>query len=124
MRKNAVLILVIIVCFISLTGCANYTYESKEIEATVTSCEKGTLIPAPEYVSLANMYLIKKNTAMYAVYMNLAHTNGTYNYNITITVDEKAHVVVRQAPCDVGQVIVVTAEYTYANGVLVSTTYD
>ena len=124
MRKNIILILVIILVCSTLTACATYTYETKEIETTVISCEQGTLIPAPEYVSLANMYLIKKNTAMYTMYMSLAHTNGTYNYNITITIDGENHTVVRKESYDVGETIIVNAEYAYADGELVNITYD
>lgn len=124
MRKNIIFIFVIILVFSTLTACTSYTYETKEVEATVISCEKGTLIPAPEYVSLANMYLIKKNTAMYTMYMSLAHTNGTYNYNITITVDGENHTVVRNESYDVGETIIVNAEYAYADGEIVNIRYD
>ena len=124
MRKNIIFILVIILVSSALTACATYTFETKEIEATVISCEQGTLIPAPEYVSLANMYLIKKNTAMYTMYMNLAHTNGTYNYNITIMIDGENYTVVRSAPYEVGDTIIVNAEYVFADEKLVDITYD
>ena len=124
MRKTIILILVVLLTLTSFTACTSYTFESKEIEVTVISCEQGNLIPAPEYVSLANMYLIKKNTAMYTMYMNLAHTNGTYNYNITISIEGKDYVVVRQEEYEAGKAIVVTAEYCYANGELVNVEYD
>ena len=124
MRKTIILILVIFISVVTLAACTSYTYETKEIEAIVISCEEGTLIPAPEYVSLANMYLIKKNTAMYTMYMNLAHANGTYNYNITINIDGENFVVVRSEKHEVGKSIVITAKYTYANDKLVIVEYD
>ena len=125
MRKTIIFILVIFLFLTTLTACTNYTFETKEVEATVISCQQGTLIPSPEYVSLANMYLIKKNTAMYTMYMSLAHSNGSYNYNITINIDgSENHVVVRNDSYEAGEIIIVTAKYSYADGKLVSIEYD
>ena len=84
MRKTFIALLVIILTFTTLTACTNYTFENEEIEATVVSCEKGNLVLASEYVAIANMYLGKDKLSMYTMYMNLARSNGTYNYNISI----------------------------------------
>lgn len=124
MRKTIVAILVITSIILGLTACTNYTYERKELETTVISCEQGSFILASEYVSIANMYLAQKKTAMYSMYMSLARTNGHYNYNITISVDGENYIVVRSEEYNPGDTITVTARYGYADGELVNIEYD
>lgn len=124
MRKTFITFLVIILAIAVLTGCTSYTYEDTEIEATVISCKKGDLIPAPEYVSIANVYLAKGKTTLYTMYMNMARSNGTYNYNITVSIDGENYVIVRSEPYEVGQTLIVNAKYGYANGELVNVEYN
>ncbi len=124
MRNTIIATLVIISMLFCLTACTNYTYESKKIETTVVSCEQGSFVLASEYVSIANVYLAQQKTAMYTMYMNLARSNGHYNYNITITIDGENHVVVRSEDYEPGDIITVTARYGYADGELVSIEYD
>lgn len=124
MRKIIIAILVIASIVLSLTACTNYTYESKEFETTVVSCEQGSFVLASEYLSIANMYLAQKKTVLYSMYMSLANSNGHYNYNITITVDGENHVVVRSEEYKPGDTITVTARYGYADGELVNVDYD
>ena len=124
MRNTIIATLVIISILLSLTACTNYTYESKEIETTVISCKEGSFVLASEYVSIANMYLAQKKTAMYTMYMSLARTNGHYNYNITVTIDGENHVVVRSKEYTPGDIITIKARYGYADGELVSIEYD
>ena len=124
MRKTIIAILVIISIILSLTACTNYTYERKELETPVISCEQGSFVLASEYVSIANMYLAQKKTAMYSMYMSLARTNGHYNYNVTISVDGENYVVVRSEEYKPGDTITVTARYGYADGELVNIEYD
>ena len=66
------------------------------------------------------MCLSKDKLTMYTMYMNLARSNGTYNYNITICIDGEKYVVVRSEPYEVGQPIQVTVQYGYADGELVN----
>ena len=124
MRKTFITFLVIILAIAALTGCTSYTYEDTEIEVTVISCKKGDLIPAPEYVSIANVYLAKGKTTLYTMYMNMARSNGTYNYNITVSIDGENYVIVRSEPYEVGQTLIVNAKYGYANGELVNVEYN
>ena len=124
MRKTFIALLVIILTFTTLTACTNYTFENEEIEATVVSCEKGNFVLASEYVAIANMYLGKNKPSMYTMYMNLARSNGTYNYNISICIEGENYVVVRSEPYEVGQTIQVNVQYSYANGELVNVEYS
>lgn len=124
MRKTFIALLGIILTITMLTACTNYTFENKEIEATVVSCEKGDFVLASEYVAIANMYLGKDKFAMYTMYMNLARSNGTYNYNISICIEGENYVVVRSEPYEVGQTIQVNVQYSYADGELVNVEYS
>ena len=124
MRKTLITLIVIILTIATLAGCTSYTYENKEIEATVVSCEQGSFVLASEYVSIANVYLTQKKMSMYSMYMSLARSNGTYNYNITVSIDGENYVVVRSDSYEAGQTITVNARYGYADGELVNVEYN
>ena len=124
MRKTLICMLVISIMITTLTACTNYTYENKEIEATVVSCEKGSFVLASEYVSIANVYLAQQKTAMYSMYMSLARSNGSYNYNIGVSIEGETYTVVRSEPYEIGQTITVKAQYGYADGELVNVDYN
>ena len=124
MRNTIIVAFIIFSMLFGLTACTNYTYEDKKIETTVISCEQGSFVLASEYVSLANVYLSQKRITLYTMYMNLARSNGHYNYNITINIDGENHVVVRSEEYKPGDIITITAKYSYADGELISVEYD
>ena len=104
----------IIVLFALMTGCGkNYSYERTELEAVVIECEEGTYHPDASYMAIANMYLAQNNLGMWSTYMNLANTNGAYDYNVTIVIDGNNHTVIREQQYEIGQYITITMVNTY-----------
>lgn len=124
MKKYAVLSIIILCFAFILSGCTkSYSYEENTFEEIVTKCEKGTYHPDASYRALANMYLAQKKMGMWSMYMNLANSNGTYDYQITINVDGNNYTIIRKDPYDVGAFITITEIKTYQNAKLVKTEY-
>ena len=124
MKKIFTLGIIIVLSLLFVTGCSNYSIEEIELEATVVKCEQGRLHPDSSYSSLANNYLSQGNYSYYSMYNSLARQNGSYDYNITISIEGENHVVVRSTPYEAGDTITVTKKITNdQNGDLVKIEY-
>lgn len=124
MKKNATLGILVILFVFMLTGCGEkYSYKETEIQATVIQCEQGTFHPDSYYYSLANMYLSQKDYGMWNMYLTLANSNGKYDYNVIISINESNFTVVRSELYVVGQTITVTEVKTYNSNELVKIEY-
>ena len=123
MRKYIAIILsIVLVCM--LTGCAEYTFEEKEITCTVKSCDEGTFVPNLAYKGLASSALMKKDITKFAMYENLARSTGKYEYKVTvITSDGAEYVVIRNEAYEVGAEIVVKQICSYCDGELTEIEY-
>ncbi len=69
------------------------------------------------------MYLAQQNYEQWNMYKNLAYANGKYDYQITISIDEENHTVIREEQYEIGQYITVIKVETYAGLQLVNTDY-
>lgn len=125
MKRYVALGIVSILFVVMLTGCGEkYSYEETEFEAIVIQCEKGTFHPDASYLSIANMYLAQKNSGLWSMYTSLANSNGTYDYNVTVNIDENNYTVVRENQYEIGQYITITEVNTYnMDSQLVKTEY-
>lgn len=123
MRKYIAIILsIVLVCM--LTGCAEYTFEEKEIICTVKSCDEGTFVPNLTYKGLASTALMKKDITKFAMYENLARSTGKYEYKVTVITSEGAeYVVIRNEAYEVGAEIVVKQRCSYCDGELTEIEY-
>lgn len=123
MRKYIAIILsVVLVCM--LTGCAEYTFEEKEIICTVKSCDEGTFVPNAAYKALAASALVNKDITKYAMYENLAQSTGKYEYKVTIITSEGTeYVVIRNEAYEAGAEIVVKQRCSYCDGELIEIEY-
>lgn len=116
MKKKMALVTVAILFVFMLVGCKE-TPSYEEIEAIVIQCEKGEFHPNEIYVSTANMYLAQENYELWSMYKSLADTNGTYDYNVTVSIDEGSYTatVVRKDQYEIGSTITIkrinTTEY-------------
>ena len=118
MRKTTLIIILIIVMMLSMTACAEISYETKTIEATVVSCKEGTFFPEENYLAQANICLAFKKLEMYAYYKALADEHGHYDYHITISYNDVETVIVRLDQYEVGSTISLEATLEYSDGVL------
>lgn len=125
MKKYVALGIVAILFVFMLTGCGEkYSYEKTEFEATVIQCEKGAFHPNASYLASANAYLAQENYGLWSMYLNLANANGTYDYNVTINIDENNYIVIREEQYEIGQSIIITKINTYdMDSQLVNTEY-
>lgn len=123
MRKYIAIILsIVLVCI--LTGCAEYTFEEKEIICTVKSCDEGTFVPNATYKALATSALAKKDITKFALYENLAQSTGKYEYEVTIiTFEGTEYVIIRNEAYEVGTEIVVKQKCSYCDGELIEIEY-
>lgn len=110
---------------VSLVGCGkNITYEKREIQATVVSCDQGSYNTNSLYSSLANMYLSQKDYGAWSMYNSLAYSNGTYVYNITVEISNKNYTIVRPKPYKAGQSITVTEVTKYKDSKIPKKYYE
>lgn len=125
MRKYVTLWILTILFVFMLTGCGEkYSYEETELEAVVIQCQEGTYHLNASDIAIANMYLVQKNYGLWSMYMTLANTNGTYDYNVTINIDDNNYTVVREEQYEVGQYITITRVNTYnKDSQLINTEY-
>lgn len=124
MKKYAALGTIYISLIFMLTSCVEkYSYEKNEFEATVVKCEKGEFHPNDTYLATANMYQVQKNYQMWSVYSNLANINGTYEYIVTINIDDNNYTVIREEQYNSGETISVTKINTYDDTQLINTEY-
>lgn len=123
MRKYIAIILsIVLVCM--LTGCAEYTFEEKEIICTVKSCDEGTFVPNLAYKGLASSALMNKDITKFAMYENLARSTGKYEYKVTVITSEGTeYVVTRNEAYEAGAEIVVKQICSYCDGELIETEY-
>lgn len=118
MKKFSIIILVII-CIFATTACSSRTTETREVEATVVKCEKGTFMPHEEYLAEANICLAFKKLEAYAYYKELANQHGSWQYNVTVQFEGQEYIISRMEAFDVGTTLTVTATFTYAGDELV-----
>ena len=122
--KKFIAIILSVVMVGMLTGCAEYTFEEKEIICTVKSCDEGTFVPNLAYKGLASSALMKKDITKFAMYENLARSTGKYEYKVTVTTSEGAeYVVIRNEAYEVGAEIVVKQICSYCDGELIEIEY-
>ena len=118
MKRFAIIFLAIIFVF-NITACSSRTVETREVEATVVKCEKGTFMPHEEYLAEANICLAFKKMEAYAYYKQLATEHGSYQYNVTVLFEGEEYTVSRMEAFDTGTIIPVTATFTYSGDELV-----
>lgn len=124
MKKIATLIIASGLFVGLLTSCGNsYTYEESELTAVVTDCQQGDFHPDAAYMATASSYLAQQNYGMYNMYMALAETNGKYDYNVTITINDESYTVVRDDIVSVGTEIHVTMVKKFDENELIETSY-
>lgn len=113
MKKTLCIIFVTMIFVLCLTGCSNNTTEETVLEATVMSCEKGTFHEDSSFSGIANMHLVNGDLLNYTMYSTLADTNGYYDYDITVEVEGKYKIIVRDTPYEIGSKIYVEKIMTY-----------
>ena len=125
MKKYAALGTIYILFIFMLTSCCGekYAYEKTEFEATVVKCEKGEFHPNAEYLATANMYQAQQNYSMWTMYSNLANINGTYDYIVTINIDDNNYTVIREEQYNCGETITITKINTYDGKKMINTEY-
>ena len=125
MKRFATLLIASGLFVFSLSGCGEkYSYEETQLEAVVTECTEGSFHPNAAYMATANSYLAQQNYGMYSTYMALANSNGNYDYNITVTLNNESYTVVRDEKFDVGTTITITKVDTYGeNSEYIETNY-
>ena len=116
MHKNLLIAVIAILVMCIFTGCATYTYETRDIEATVIECKQGTFLPEPDYLAKANICLANGAIPMYEMYYAKAKELGHYTYRVTFEVDGEKFTVTRDESYNVGDTFIVSATYTLANG--------
>jgi len=77
------------------------------------SCEKGTFHEDSSFSGIANMHLVNGDLLNYTMYSTLADTNGYYDYDITVEVEGKYKIIVRDTPYEIGSKIYVEKIMTY-----------
>ena len=124
MKRNMVLV-VILVCIVSvLAGCANYEFKTSEVQAEVVKCEKSVLVPDQYYQTRAYAAMAKKDYTKWALYNSLAQSNGTQQYNVTVIIEGTEYTVSRDFSCEIGDMITVVRNDSYVNGELTTTEYQ
>lgn len=123
MKRHFTLGILTLLFVFVLTGCGNYSYEETQIETIVIQCEEGTYHPDPSYMTIANMYYSQKNYGLWTTYRNLAYSNGSYDYNITVNIEGVDYVIVRSEEYEIGQTIIITQKNTYKDSQLEKTEY-
>ncbi len=118
MKKFSIVVLVIMLVF-ALAACSERTIETREVEATVVKCEKGVFMPHEEYLAEANICLAFKKMEAYAYYKQLADKHGSWQYNVTVLFEDKEYTISRMEMFEVGDIISVTATFTYVGEELV-----
>ena len=108
-------ILLILFLFV-LIGCGSYSFEQKDIETTVIKCERGEFRPNTLYFVMSYLYYIQKDESMGNSYKDLAYEKGSYDYNITIEIDNTNYIITRSKQYEVGQIITVK-EIKYYSGI-------
>ena len=121
MRKTTLIIILIIAMMLSMTACAEISYETKTIEATVISCEEGTFFPEENYLAQANICLAFKKLEV-SVYRCEADCWDHFSYReedvLTISYNDVETVIVRLDQYEIGSTISLEATLEYSDGVL------
>ncbi len=120
MKKTTFVIIMFIAITLLFTGCANYSFEDKSVEATVIECKEGTFLPDEEYLNQANICLGFGKLEMYEYFMILANANGSYTYRVTVEYEGHIVTVTRHDEYEIGSKITVEARLGFTNGELVS----
>ena len=125
MKKYVTLGIVAILFVFMLTGCGEkYSYEKTEFETIVIQCEKGEFHPDESYLTTADIYLAHGNYTLWSMYTDWANANGTYDYNVTINIDENNYTVIREDQYEIGQSITIIKINTYnMDSQLINTEY-
>mgnify|MGYP001056561101 CR=1 FL=1 len=116
--------LLVVVMVLALTGCSKNITETVTLEATVVSCEKGSLHQNTTYSSQATTALINGDYTNYTLYSTLATSTGYYDYKITVSIGDEFQTVVRNNSYEVGNTIYVEKITTYnESNELIKTVY-
>lgn len=124
MKKMISMVTVVMMLLFTLTGCSKNTTETVTLEATVVSCEEGTYHTNSTYSSTATMHLANGDYAQYNMYNTLANATGYYDYDITVSIGDEFHTIVRDKTYALGSTIYVEKVMTYnEDNQLIKTTY-
>lgn len=124
MKKMITMATVLVILLLTLTGCSKNTSETVTLEATVVSCEAGTLHENTAFSSQATTALINGDYTNYTMYSTLADATGYYDYKITVDLGNEFQTIVRSNRYEVGSKIYVEKVTTYnENNELIKTEY-
>lgn len=115
-HKNLLIVVIVLFAMCMFTGCAEYTSETREIEATVIDCKQSTFLPEPNYLAKANICLANGAVEMYEMYYAKAKELGHYTYRVYFEVDGETFIVTRDENYNVGDTVIVSATYSMADG--------